>query len=83
MDAEVPEIVKAPAPVTAITALLPLVMVKLRSVEPFEEPAYSKAPPEKFKLAAALVELPKELTAPPFPIVEIRKVPAEIVVTPA
>ena len=83
VDVEAPEIVNSPAPVTAIFADEPEVIVKLRSVDPFDPPAYSKAPPEKTKLDAALVEFPSELTAPPFPIVEIRKVPAEIVVTPA
>ncbi len=74
---EAPEIVNSPAPVTAIFADEPEVIVKLRSVDPFDPPAYSKAPPEKTKLDAASVEFPSELTAPPFPIVEIRKVPAD------
>ena len=81
--ADVPDIVREPVKlVTLMPLVVPAVRVKLRSVELLDEPVYSKVPPPRTRLPAALVELPRAPAAPPLVIAEMLSVPPLIVVAP-
>ena len=66
---------------TSIVPLFPELIVKLRSVLTVA-PVYCRAPPLKTRFAAALVEAPMPLLAPPLASVETDNVPLVTVVLP-
>ncbi len=79
---ETPERVRVVAWVmTSKVAVLPVLIVKLRSVLAVA-PVYCRMPPSKTRLPAALVAAPRLPLTPPSPMVATFRMPPVKVVTP-
>ena len=80
--AAAPEIVNVlAATVTSIVPVLPLLIVKFRSVLALA-PVYCRLPPSNTKLAASLVDAPRVLAAPPTAMLLMLSTPPLMVVAP-